>query len=89
MISDQDKRYLNRLSEECAEVSQMVSKVFRFGPYSRHPTRPEEGTNIERLEGELGDLIAVVKMLVDAGVLDLDRITAHTEKKYDTTKHVL
>ena len=49
--------------EECAEVIVEVSKCFRFGP-----DQMMEGldvTNMQRLEKELGDLQAMVELLID------------------------
>jgi NTP pyrophosphatase (non-canonical NTP hydrolase) len=49
------------LMEECAEVSQRASKALRFG---RHEVQPgQDQTNVERLVGELNDLLAVLGML--------------------------
>ncbi len=50
------------LSEECAEVAKEVSKIMRFGPDQIKPGK--EKTNIQVLEEELGDLLAMVELLV-------------------------
>ena len=50
------------LQEECAEVIVEISKCFRFGP-----DQMMEGldvTNIQRLQKELGDLQAMIELLV-------------------------
>jgi NTP pyrophosphatase (non-canonical NTP hydrolase) len=55
------------LQEECAEVTQAISKCFRFGMTECYP-----GTNItnrDRLEEEIGDLLAMVALLEQAGVI--------------------
>ena len=49
------------LQEECAEVIQAVSKINRFG----RDTEWQGVTNKEHLAVELGDLIAVIKILVE------------------------
>jgi NTP pyrophosphatase (non-canonical NTP hydrolase) len=68
------------LQEECAEVTQAVSKVFRFG----FDTEFNGRTNRQRLEEEVGDLLAMVDILVQNGVLsdtELNRAkVAKTEK---------
>lgn len=51
------------LSEECAEVSQAAIKCVRFGMASTHPESPE--SNQLKLERELGDLLAMFKLLVE------------------------
>ena len=56
------------LSEECAEVIQEVSKVLRFGPNGSHPKYI--GTNKERLNNEIGDLIGIISMLRDEGIVE-------------------
>lgn len=48
--------------EECAEVIQAISKVFRFGPDQCHP---ETGiTNIEQLSTEIGQLKYMLDLLI-------------------------
>jgi NTP pyrophosphatase (non-canonical NTP hydrolase) len=54
------------LSEECAEVAKEVSKIMRFGPDQIKPGK--EKTNIQVLEEELGDLLAMIELLVDKNV---------------------
>lgn len=54
------------LQEECAEVTQAISKCFRFGPDQVKPGK--EVTNISMLEEELGDLLAMIELLVDCKV---------------------
>lgn len=65
-MNDDTKEILTILQEECAEVIVEVSKCFRFGP-----DQMMEGvdvTNMQRLEKELGDLQAMVELLIDANV---------------------
>jgi NTP pyrophosphatase (non-canonical NTP hydrolase) len=54
--------------EECAEVTQAISKVFRFGFDAKHPN--EKRNNRERLEEELGDLICMIGLLVENKIVD-------------------
>lgn len=54
------------LSEECAEVAKEVSKIMRFGPDQIKPGKDK--TNIQVLQEELGDLLAMVELLVDKDV---------------------
>jgi NTP pyrophosphatase (non-canonical NTP hydrolase) len=55
------------LAEECAEVSQRVSKALRFGLAEVQPGQPLN--NAERIAGELDDLFAVARILADEGIL--------------------
>jgi NTP pyrophosphatase (non-canonical NTP hydrolase) len=62
-MNDDTKEILTILQEECAEVIVEVSKCFRFGP-----DQMMEGmdvTNMERLQKEIGDLQAMIELLVD------------------------
>jgi NTP pyrophosphatase (non-canonical NTP hydrolase) len=54
------------MSEECAEVAKEVSKIMRFGPDQIKPGKNK--TNIQVLEEELGDLLAMIELLVDKNV---------------------
>jgi len=54
------------LSEECAEVAKEVSKIMRFGPDQIKPGKDK--TNIEVLQEELGDLLAMIELLVDKNI---------------------
>ena len=58
---------MNILSEECAEVIQAVSKCNRFGLDNMKPG--ESLTNAQHLEGEIGDLLAMVDLLQLKGVV--------------------
>jgi len=65
-MNDELREVLLILQEECAEVTQAVSKCMRFGPDQMKPGK--ERTNISMLEEEIGDLFAMVELLVDLGV---------------------
>ena len=53
MMNEDLRETLLILMEECAEVSQAISKCFRFGPDQLKPGK--ERTNINMLEEELSD----------------------------------
>jgi hypothetical protein len=57
------------LGEEGSEISQVVSKINRFGQHDRNVLNPTGPTNTERLIQELNDLLAVADLLVAHGVL--------------------
>lgn len=52
--------------EECAEVTQAISKVFRFGFDSEYQGR----TNKQRLEEEIGDLMCMLQMMEERELID-------------------
>jgi NTP pyrophosphatase (non-canonical NTP hydrolase) len=57
---------LGILQEECAEVIVEVSKINRFGLDNRYNDGP---TCREKLEKELGDVLAMVDILIEQGVV--------------------
>jgi NTP pyrophosphatase (non-canonical NTP hydrolase) len=62
-----DHEVMNILSEECAEVIQAISKCHRFGMDNVKPGKPK--TNREHLEEELGDLLAMVDIMLEKGMI--------------------
>ena len=78
-MDKRDELLLMMLAEECAEVIQLVSKIYRFGLESYHPSDPEKVSNLILLQNELGDVNAIVHLLNESGVvnngyIDLNRI---------------
>ena len=67
-MNSQEREVMNILSEECAEVIQAISKCHRFGIDNFKPGKPK--TNREHLEEELGDLMAMVDILIKMEVID-------------------
>lgn len=78
---------LSCLAEECAEVSQRVSKALRFGLTEVQPGQPL--TNAERIADELVDLLAVVGMLESEGVLDVPRDPVAINRKKDKVRRFM
>lgn len=66
-------------TEECAEVSQRVSKILRFGIHEIQPGK--DRNNVERFLDEYADLQAVIEMLEADGVLKVPDLTERKEKK--------
>ena len=62
---------LTCLAEECAEVQQAVSKALRFGANDGYPGC--QTTNAQDIEREVVDVIAVVEMLEEVGVITLSK----------------
>ena len=63
--------------EECAEVTQAISKVFRFGMESQH----NGVSNQERLTEEVGDLMCMIDLMIDSGIVNEAAVmTAKHEK---------
>lgn len=52
------------LAEEAGEIVQIIGKILRHGYESTNPDAPEKGTNREMLAREIGDLDAVVDLML-------------------------
>ena len=72
------------LQEECAEVSQIISKIHRFGLESKPPTSND--TNIDILHKELGDMLCMVKICVEKGILNIDTLEKYIVEKEEKLK---
>jgi len=78
------KEVMDILQEECAEVIQAVSKISRFGLNNVKPGKPK--TNLEHLEEELGDLLAMIDILHDLDVISYTNIEVATAAKKEKLK---
>jgi NTP pyrophosphatase (non-canonical NTP hydrolase) len=63
-MNDKLRETLVITQEECAEVIQVISKIFRFGL----------DENDHRLEDEIGDLLCMIELLVNLGVVRPDKL---------------
>lgn len=71
------KEILSITQEECAEVIQAISKVFRFGI----DTVWKGESNREHLEEELGDVLAMIHLLELSGVVNEENVMKFAERK--------
>jgi NTP pyrophosphatase (non-canonical NTP hydrolase) len=55
---------LHLLSEECKEVGLVVSKALRFGLTDVDPDSPNSAPKYQLLEQEIGDVFALVDILI-------------------------
>lgn len=65
-MNNETREILLILAEESSEVIKEVSKIMRFGPDQCKPGSNE--TNIQALEQELGDLQAMIELLLDNNI---------------------
>ena len=65
-MNNETREILLILAEESSEVIKEVSKIMRFGPDQCKPGTDE--TNIQALEQELGDLQAMIELLLDNNI---------------------
>jgi NTP pyrophosphatase (non-canonical NTP hydrolase) len=63
---------LTILSEECGEVVQVAAKCQRFGIDGINPV--DNSTNRSRLTQEVGDLVCMIEILTELGILDQQQI---------------
>lgn len=76
-MNSQQKEILLIAQEECAEVTQAISKIFRFGIDSEYLER----TNRQRLEDEVGDLLCMIDLMREFELIDEDRTQLAKSKK--------
>ena len=72
-----------KLSEECAEVGQAVSKIILKGPNN---VNSEGLTTKEHLELEVADVLAAIDLLTISGDLDARKIAAYRAAKFSEQK---
>lgn len=65
-VNEHQEECLNILQEECAEVVQAASKIKRFGIDNRK--FGDDLNNLQNLEMELGDVLAMIEMCKRAGI---------------------
>jgi hypothetical protein len=65
---------LTCLTEECAEIQQATTKALRFGLDKGRPTKEPFTTNAEDIIGEYCDLIAIMELLHEEGIINTDTI---------------
>jgi NTP pyrophosphatase (non-canonical NTP hydrolase) len=67
------------LQEECSEVIQATSKCFRFGLDGLY----QDQSNRDRLEQELGDVLAMIDILVSQGIVSADALQSAKLRKFE------
>jgi len=78
-MDKQTKEIFCITQEECAEVTQAISKIFRFGIDTTWNGR----TNQERLEEELGDLKAMLRILEVSGIVREEKVIEASKAKIE------
>jgi NTP pyrophosphatase (non-canonical NTP hydrolase) len=77
MKTERQEEIMLICQEECAEVAQAISKVFRFGVDGEHLG----STNRERLEEEIGDLLCMIEMMTEEGIIDASVVANAAQAK--------
>ena len=86
LMNNQTEEALGILQEECAEVIVEVSKIRRFGLDSVHYKSEMQHTHRTMLEMEIGDVLALVDILVDQGIVDTARLDQYKQNKKEKLK---
>jgi NTP pyrophosphatase (non-canonical NTP hydrolase) len=83
-MENNNNEVMDILQEEAAEVIQAVSKIRRFGAdNAKHGTGQ---TNKEHLEEELGDMLAMIDILMINGVVSWSNLHAAKRAKIEKLK---
>jgi NTP pyrophosphatase (non-canonical NTP hydrolase) len=83
-MNEDTREILIILQEECAEVIQAVSKISRFGLDNYKPGKPK--TNREHLEEELGDMLAMIDIMLEKSVISLEHLEVAKKAKIEKLK---
>ena len=76
-LCEVDQETLRIAQEECAEVIQAISKVFRFGLDESYNGK----TNREHLEEEIGDLMCMIDLILDSGMVSESAVMVAKNEK--------
>lgn len=74
------------LAEECAEVIKNTSKALRFGLDDFGPNKKE--TNSQQITNELADVIGIMEMLIDEGLILPPEQLAVSDKKRKVEEYI-
>jgi NTP pyrophosphatase (non-canonical NTP hydrolase) len=83
-MDSKTKEVMDILQEECAEVIQAVSKISRFGIDNFKPGKPK--TNREHLEEEIGDVLAMIDIMLEKNVVLLEHLESAKAAKIEKLK---
>ncbi len=87
LVDNYEREVLTILAEECAEVIKCVTKILRFGKKDHYPNRPSPN-NTESLGREIGDILYMVDMCMNAQLINLtDRDSGFLHKKSQIQKY--
>jgi NTP pyrophosphatase (non-canonical NTP hydrolase) len=82
-MNEKIEEALGILQEECAEVIVEVSKIRRFGLDTVHFQSDMQHTHRTMLEMEVGDVLALVDIILEQGVIDQARLDQYKQNKKD------
>ncbi len=83
-MESENNEVMDITQEECAEVIQAISKIRRFGIDNTKPGT--EYTNRAHLEEELGDVLAMIDILMINGVVNWGNLHKAKRAKIEKLK---
>lgn len=83
-LNENSNEVMDILQEEAAEVIQAVSKIRRFGIDNEKPGKNQ--SNREHLEEELGDMLAMIDILMVNGLVDWANLHSAKRAKVEKLK---
>jgi NTP pyrophosphatase (non-canonical NTP hydrolase) len=82
-MNDKQREILVIAQEECAEVIQEISKIFRFGIDQQHKDGMQHR---EKLEQEVGDVLCMINLLTAHGLVRPEAVSQAVENKANKLK---
>lgn len=75
---------LQHLASECGETTQAAIKYIQHGPTSVNPKEQPPKSNRRALEEEAGDVLALIALLEEHGVLRSKKLLIRRDAKLET-----
>lgn len=85
-MNSKTEEALGILQEECAEVIVEVSKIRRFGLNTAHYKSDMKHTHRTMLEMEIGDVLALIDILLEQDVISSQNLEIAKERKKEKLK---
>jgi len=82
-MTEKEREILGITQEECAEVIQAISKCVRFGIDNEHKSGK---TQRENLSMEVGDLVCMIGLMIEAGLVKEEDINRARDEKIEKLK---
>ena len=82
-MTEKQREILGILQEECAEVIQAISKCVRFGIDNSYKSG---ATQRENLSMEVGDLVCMIGLMIEAGLVKEEDINRAKDEKIEKLK---
>jgi hypothetical protein len=81
-LTEAQKERLVKLIEECSEIQKVACKILLWGYDSVNPYAPQDGTNLNQLQLEMGDYDAIFALMANNGDIDVEAVNERHHKKY-------